>query len=105
MGEIDTFKFIKENKIPNISFIIDEEMDIVKSNNLGERFELVIKDQQIIEYRQDPTMIRNVSIFLSLIMVSMIFLFLFGMNMIILNYTYSLIQNNKVKEIAKIREY
>ena len=51
----NTLKFINEQKITNISFIIDPELEFNKKNNLNLRYELVAENEKLIDIKFDPT--------------------------------------------------
>lgn len=50
-----TLDFIKQQKMTNISFIIDPEKDFNTKNNTNFRYEMIIEGDKLIELKYDPT--------------------------------------------------
>ena len=67
LNEKDTIKFINENKIPNILFVVDDSLEINKRNQLAERYEMLLDDLNVDEYRKDPTLLWNVIVAVSFV--------------------------------------
>jgi hypothetical protein len=61
MKEPDTIEFLKKNKIPNISFVLDSQNF---SFNKSDRFEMLIDNNKIIEFRKDPSIAKLFFIYL-----------------------------------------
>jgi len=55
LDEKDTIEFIKNQKISNISFLIDPRNSFNKTNFLDNRYEMILDNLCILEYRKDPT--------------------------------------------------
>jgi hypothetical protein len=58
ISEVDilqTLNFIEEQKITNISIIIDKERHIRIKNNFHDRFEAIVEDDVLLDYKNDPT--------------------------------------------------
>ena len=55
LHEKDTIEFIKNNKISNISFLIDSKNSFNKTNFLDSRYEMILDNLSILEYRKDPS--------------------------------------------------
>jgi hypothetical protein len=51
----DALKFINEQKMTNICFIIDPEKDFNKKNDVDFRYEMVIEGENMISLKFDPT--------------------------------------------------
>jgi hypothetical protein len=51
----ETEEFITKNKLSNVNFIIDEKDYIKSQNNFDLRYETIVKNLEIVEYRKDPT--------------------------------------------------
>jgi hypothetical protein len=64
LEEKETIEFIKNTKIENVTFI--QNNNFIQENKLGKRFEMIVKDGEIIQYRKDPTITKIVLFFLSL---------------------------------------
>jgi len=62
LDEKNTEKFIKENKVPNISFIVDPNRAFNSKNDLDNRYEMLLNNTEIVEYRIDPTFSHNILI-------------------------------------------
>lgn len=50
-----TMDFLNEQKMTNISFIIDPERELNKKNNLNFRYEIIIEGEKLIDLKVDPT--------------------------------------------------
>lgn len=61
MNESDTQQYLVEKKIPIVKFIIDEEKSINNRFKLNERYEMLVVNGQIEEYRKDPTNKENIA--------------------------------------------
>jgi len=53
---METMKFIEKQKITNISIIIDKEQHLIIKNNFHSRFEAIIENETLIEYKKDPNL-------------------------------------------------
>lgn len=50
-----TLNFITEQKMTNISFIIDTEKDLNRKNNINFRYEMIIEGERLVDLKYDPT--------------------------------------------------
>jgi hypothetical protein len=64
LDEKETINFLKSNKIENVTFI--QNNNIVEENKLSKRFEVVVKNGEIVEYRKDPSYLKLMVFFLSI---------------------------------------
>ena len=88
LDENKTQEFIIKNRIPNVWYIIDSKDNFNSSNKLASRYEILIKNLKIVEYRSDPTFLQN--LFIGFSSINMIFAYL-----IVIGSTFMIIYENK----------
>jgi hypothetical protein len=72
----ETEDFVMKNRIPDVGFLIDDKNEFNRINKLHERYEMLISDLKIVEYRTDPSLKANI-LFGFITLYSGIFLFIF----------------------------
>jgi hypothetical protein len=55
LGAQATLNFVMEQKMTNISFIIDPEKDLNTKNNINFRYEMIIEGDKLKDLKYDPT--------------------------------------------------
>lgn len=62
MNENKTEEYVEKMRIPDVWFIVDESNFINNHNKFHERYEVLIDNMKIVEYRPDPTLAQNIYI-------------------------------------------
>jgi hypothetical protein len=73
MSEKEAEEYIKTNKIPReITYIIDNNNEFNKLNDLDMRYEIVLDNMVISEYRPDPNLLKNILLFIALSLIILV---------------------------------
>lgn len=60
MDEKNTEEFIHHSKVPDVWFLVDPNKSINNLNQLNDRYEILIDNMKIEEYRSDPNLVQNI---------------------------------------------
>ena len=88
MNEKKTEEFVVKSKVPDIWFLVDESNFINNHNKFDERYEVLIENLKILDYRPDPSLGQNIylGIVFGYIMTIMLLIYFSGYAYILKNY-------------------